>query len=98
MLHRPPEFTRAVFTNRRGLPGGPPLLVHDRSIQKPEDPRQVLGLVELIAAVLHAVDHVEVDVEAQFLVGRVQLVSLVDRHLRILVAVQQQQWRIVAID
>ena len=58
----------------------------------------MLGLVELIAAVLHAVDHVEVDVEAQFLVGRVQLVSLVDRHLRILVAVQQQQWRIVAID
>jgi hypothetical protein len=52
-----------VFTKiRRGLPGGPRLLVHDRSIQKPEGPRQVLGLGELI------------------------------------VAGQQQQWRIVAID
>ena len=56
-------------------PGEGLTLVHDRSIQKLQGPRQVLGRVELIAAVPCAVDDVEVDVETQFLVGRVQLVE-----------------------
>ena len=50
------------------------------------------------AAVCRAVHHYELNGSAGPLIRPRQFVGLVDRHLRILIAVQQQQRRVVFVD
>jgi hypothetical protein len=45
-----------------------------------------------------SVDDYELHRQAGFLVGAAEFVCLVDRHLRVLVAVEEEQGRIVGID
>ena len=58
----------------------------------------MLGLVELIAAVLRAVDHVEVDGDQDPQMPINQSHELHAAYKNLGLDVQQQQWRIVAID
>lgn len=44
-----------------------------------------------------AVNHAEGGIEAEFLIGALQFVSLVDRHLRILIAMQKEKGRIQSV-
>ena len=59
---------------------------------------QMRLFVEHRAGMSRAVNHIELRVESDFLVRALQLMRLIDRHLRILVAVQQQQRRILGVD
>ena len=53
--------------------------------------------VEHVAPVGRAVDDKERHVEPELRIGALQLVGLVDRHLRILVAMQQHERRVLAV-
>src|SRR5687767_7367726 len=74
----------------------------NRPAQECHDPFDALRRIEtglaITVAMSRSVDDVEMDVEAEGLVRPLQLVSLIDRHLRILIAVQQKERRIGPID
>ena len=61
-------------------------------------PFDVLRRIERVAAVRGAMHDDEVDLKPLLLVRALELVRLVDRHLRVLVPVQQHQRRIRAVD
>ena len=53
-------------------------------------PRQLRFVIEFFSAVGGTVQYVEADVQSRPLVGALKLVRLIDRHLWILIAMEQQ--------
>src|SRR5689334_18534060 len=81
------------FQGRHGFSDAGTSLSADRARQKVEHRLQIGRRVEHRAAMSCSVDHDERDIEAQFLVGALQFVRLVNWHLRILIAVQKHERR-----
>ena len=67
-------------------------------LQELRHQRRTLGIEELWRAVFGTVNHLEVDRQFVLLVDAMQLVRLIDWHLRILITVQQKQRRILRVD
>src|SRR4051812_23781424 len=70
----------------------------DRPPQECDDLVDVLRKEEGVATVSRAVHDIELDVEAGLLVRALQFERLVDWHLRVLVAMDQEERGIVLVD
>ena len=73
-------------------------LTADGPVQERDHTLDALGREKQISAVRRAMDDVQRDVEAGLLVGALQLVGLIDRHLRVLVAMHEEQRWIARAD
>lgn len=65
--------------------------------EEPFDRGHLFGGVENGPAVRRTVKDVEFHRQPGLFIGAGEFVGLVDRHLRILIPVEEQQWRILAI-
>ncbi len=70
----------------------------DRPRQEVQRAREMFIAVERASSMCGPVDDVERDVEPKLFVRTHQLVCLVDRHLRVLIPMQKQEWRIATVD
>src|SRR4029079_6569033 len=88
----------ALFSRSSAVSASGARAAADRAIQEVDGAIEPLAVEEHVASARSAAQELAIHLDARFLIRALQLVRLVDRHLRILIAMEEEQRRIGAVD